>query len=187
MPKHPQSHEFVIGGVAACGAALFTNPLEVVKTRMQLQGELQARGQFQVHYRNVFHAFFTIARHEGICALQKGISPALLYQFVMNGFRLGSFQLLNDSRIFKDKNGQTPFIGSVACGAVAGSMGGFFGSPIYMVCLLYSLCYSLFSTIFESSSTSWTWLEETKNKQIITPLYRSVLLAKLGMGAALIK
>ena len=33
--------ECVTGGLAASGACLFSNPLEVVKTRMQLQGELQ--------------------------------------------------------------------------------------------------------------------------------------------------
>ena len=33
--------ECLTGGVAACGACLFSNPLEVIKTRMQLQGELQ--------------------------------------------------------------------------------------------------------------------------------------------------
>ena len=33
--------ECLTGGVAACGATLFSNPLEVIKTRMQLQGELQ--------------------------------------------------------------------------------------------------------------------------------------------------
>lgn len=27
------------------------NPLEVVKIRMQLQGELKARGQYAIHYR----------------------------------------------------------------------------------------------------------------------------------------
>lgn len=137
MPKHPQILEFVFGGASTCGAAVFTNPLEVVKTRMQLQGELLAKGQFQVHYRNVFHAFYTVAKHEGICALQKGICPALAYQFTMNSFRLGSFQLLSDSGLFRDKNGQMPVLGSVACGAIAGSIGGFFGSPIYMVSILY--------------------------------------------------
>ena len=133
MPNHPQILEFLFGGVSTCGAAVFTNPLEVVKTRMQLQGELMAKGQFQVHYRNVFHAFFTVARHEGVCALQKGICPAMTYQFIMNGFRLGSFQLLNDSGLFRASDGKTPFFGSVLCGAMAGSIGGFFGSPIYMV------------------------------------------------------
>jgi len=41
------------GGLAACCACIFSNPLEVVKTRMQLQGELQVRQ----HFRN--SAFYT--------------------------------------------------------------------------------------------------------------------------------
>lgn len=83
--------DFLMSGVAACGACVFTNPLEVVKTRMQLQGELQAPGTYQRHYRNVFHAFFTIGKVDGLAALQKGLGPALLYQFLMNGIRLGTY------------------------------------------------------------------------------------------------
>jgi hypothetical protein len=37
--------EFGLAGIAACGAGLFTNP-DVVKTRMQLQGELKPRGMY---------------------------------------------------------------------------------------------------------------------------------------------
>ena len=73
--------DFLMSGLAACGACLFTNPLEVVKTRMQLQGELRAPGTYQRHYRNVFHAFITIGKVDGLAALQKGLAPALLYQF----------------------------------------------------------------------------------------------------------
>ncbi|KAJ8966956.1 hypothetical protein NQ314_003178 [Rhamnusium bicolor] len=44
--------DFVIGGTAACGAAIFSNPFDVLKTRMQLQGELRARGTYQWLHKN---------------------------------------------------------------------------------------------------------------------------------------
>ena len=81
--------DFVIAGVAAVGAGFFSNPLEVLKTRMQLQGELRAKGQYAVHYRNIFHATYSIVKHDGVLSLQKGLSPALWVQFIMNGVRLG--------------------------------------------------------------------------------------------------
>ncbi|XP_045485969.1 solute carrier family 25 member 35 isoform X4 [Pieris rapae] len=36
--------DFLIGGLAGVGAGFFSNPFDVVKTRMQLQGELRAKG-----------------------------------------------------------------------------------------------------------------------------------------------
>lgn len=63
----------MLGGLGAVCAGVFTNPLEVVKTRIQVQGELRARGQYTVHYRNVLQAFYAIARAESLSSLQKGI------------------------------------------------------------------------------------------------------------------
>ena len=127
--------EFLIGGLAASGACFVTNPLEVAKTRMQLQGELVARGQHAVHYRNVVHAFFTIGRVDGLLALQKGLVPALWYQFVMNGVRLGFYQRVRDMGLTKDKNGRISVVRSVAAGAFSGCLGAAVGSPLYMVSL----------------------------------------------------
>ena len=42
-------------------------------------------------------------RFEGILALQKGLGPAILYQFVMNGVRLGTFQTLINRGVTADK------------------------------------------------------------------------------------
>ena len=81
--------DFAIGGAAAACACFFTNPLEVMKTRMQLQGELRSRGHHAVHYKNVFHAGYVIAKHDGILALQAGLVPGLWFQLVLNGYRFG--------------------------------------------------------------------------------------------------
>ncbi|XP_004760269.2 solute carrier family 25 member 35 isoform X3 [Mustela putorius furo] len=125
--------DFLMSGLAACGACLFTNPLEVVKTRMQLQGELRAPGTYQRHYRNVFHAFITIGKVDGPAALQKGLAPALLYQFLMNGIRLGTYGLAEAGGYLHTAEGALSCPRSAAAGALAGVMGAYLGSPIYMV------------------------------------------------------
>lgn len=79
--------DFAVGGLAGVGAGFFSNPFDVVKTRMQLQGELRAKGQHAVHYRNIPHAMLTIVKHDGVSALQKGLVPALWFQLVVNGVR----------------------------------------------------------------------------------------------------
>lgn len=88
-----QWEEYILAGLGASLAGVFTNPLEVIKTRIQLQGELQVRGKYTVHYRNVFHAFYTVAKFEGISALQKGLIPAVWVQFVLNGSRFESINV----------------------------------------------------------------------------------------------
>ncbi|XP_006627542.1 solute carrier family 25 member 35 [Lepisosteus oculatus] len=124
--------DFILSGAAACGACLFTNPLEVVKTRMQLQGELKSPGSYQVYYRNVFHAFYTIGKVDGLAGLQKGLVPGLFYQFFMNGVRLGSYALF-DSAGYIHTDGRVSAAKSTAAGAVAGVVGAVMGSPIYLV------------------------------------------------------
>ena len=125
--------EFVMGGLGACCAGVITNPLEVVKTRIQLQGELRSRGHYMVHYRNVFHAFYAIAANEGMGALQKGLVPALWYQFLMNGVRFGAYQCFDNVGLTRDANGDVVFHRSVIFGVVSGATGSFIGSPLYLV------------------------------------------------------
>lgn len=128
--------EYFLGGLGACGACLFTNPLEVVKTRMQLQGELRLRGSYSRHYRNVFHAFFTIGKVDGLRALQKGLIPGLWYQLFMNGVRLGTYQTLVNFGMTKNSEGEVSLPKSVAAGAFSGCVGAVFGSPFYLVSMM---------------------------------------------------
>ena len=125
--------DVLLGGLGGVGAGFFTNPLEVVKTRMQLQGELKARGKHPVYYKNSFHAFYIVGKYDGVLALQKGLIPALWYQFFMNGCRLGGYQIITDLGYTKDANGKNSHLRSMAAGAVAGTIGAAVASPFYMV------------------------------------------------------
>uniref|UniRef100_A0A665TEJ4 Solute carrier family 25 member 34 n=1 Tax=Echeneis naucrates TaxID=173247 RepID=A0A665TEJ4_ECHNA len=111
--------DFCLGALACCTACVFTNPLEVVKTRLQLQGELRARGSYKRHYRGVLQALWVVGRTDGIRGLQKGLSVGLMYQGVMNGVRLGSYS-------YCELLGLTSFHGgSLLSGAGAGALGAF--------------------------------------------------------------
>ena len=102
--------EFILGGLAASSACLISNPFEVVKTRMQMQGELQPKTGAGTSvsmvserpYSNAFSAAYQIAKHEGVSALQKGLIPAVAFQFVMNGLRLGAYQTMDNLDFNKD-------------------------------------------------------------------------------------
>ncbi|XP_015683561.1 solute carrier family 25 member 35 [Protobothrops mucrosquamatus] len=125
--------DFLLSGVAACGACLFTNPLEVVKTRMQLQGELRAPGTYTRHYRNVFHAFYTIGRVDGLAALQRGLSPALFYQFGFNGIRLGTYGMAESEGYIHKRDGRISPLRATLAGALAGAASAIVSSPLYLV------------------------------------------------------
>ncbi|XDV23151.1 hypothetical protein PO909_027853 [Leuciscus waleckii] len=119
--------DFSLGALACCGACVFTNPLEVVKTRLQLQGELRARGSYQRLYRGVLQALWLVGRTDGVRGLQKGLSAALLYQGLMNGVRLGFYSYTQASGLTDGPGG------SLIAGAAAGALGAFVASPAYLV------------------------------------------------------
>lgn len=125
--------EFILGALGASGAVCFTNPLEVIKTRFQLQGELKKVGNYKVHYRNFAHAIYVVAKNEGPLALQKGLLPSMGHQVFLNGTRLGIFDVAQKKKWILKSDGTVSLIKSALVGAGAGMLGGFLGSPLGMV------------------------------------------------------
>lgn len=123
----------MLGALGASGAVCFTNPLEVIKTRFQLQGELKKVGNYKVHYRNFAHAIYVVAKNEGPLALQKGLLPAMGHQVFLNGTRLGIFDLAQKNGWLLKSDGTVSLTKSVIVGAAAGTLGGFLASPLGMV------------------------------------------------------
>lgn len=126
--------EITLGGLGAMGACTITNPLEVIKVRIQLQGELMARGEYTVHYRNVFSAFYAVARAESLSSLQKGLLPAICYQFLMNGCRFGLYQAFDNSGFFRSPTtGDVLLSKSILASSISGGVGTWIGNPFYLI------------------------------------------------------
>ncbi|KAJ7897179.1 mitochondrial carrier domain-containing protein [Mycena olivaceomarginata] len=125
---------FMCGGIAACIAVTISNPAEVAKTRLQLQGELAKAGTAKV-YKNAFDAMGKTYKNEGIRGIQRGLGPAYAYQILLNGSRLGFYEPFR--RNINKLIGRTPDeqLGATAiiAGASSGAVGASLGSPLFLI------------------------------------------------------
>lgn len=146
---------FGAGALAACGAVTVTNPMEIVKIRLQLTGELKGSAGLE----NPFKAFFTIAREEGWRGMQKGLYPAYGYQVLVNGTRLGMYEplrqyLQSGVDLFVAAPGSYPGFSMIASGATAGVIGAFVASPLFLVKTVLSLITKRMQSFSEGSGKS---------------------------------
>lgn len=140
---------YLVSSGSACTSVLLTNMAETVKTRLQLDGEGAAKGAAR-QYRGIGHAFSSIYRNEGIRGLQAGLVPAIIYQAVMNGTRLGAYEPLQRAYVKgwqalrSGVSGQSedavafhvadvPTVIRAAAGATSGAIGAAAGSPVFLV------------------------------------------------------
>ncbi|KAK7465453.1 Mitochondrial oxaloacetate carrier protein [Stygiomarasmius scandens] len=125
---------FVCGGIAACIAVTISNPAEVIKTRLQLQGELAKGGSPKV-YKHAGDAFAKTLKNEGIRGLQRGLGPAYMYQMLLNGSRLGFYEPFrrNINKLVGWAPEEQVPITSVIAGASSGAVGASLGNPLFLI------------------------------------------------------
>lgn len=120
----PNAMKFIIGGAAGMTATCFVQPLDLIKTRMQLSGMGTAKKEFN----SSFHAGRVILQREGIFALYNGLSAGLLRQATYSSTRLGVYTWLFS--YFSSADGTPPnFISKVGIGCLAGATGAIVGTP----------------------------------------------------------
>lgn len=149
---------FVEGGIASIVAGCSTHPLDLIKVRMQLQGESNsaaARAPQPVHNLRPAFAFNShsatlvgpqppppappvragpisvgvrIVRTEGIAALYSGVSATVLRQTLYSTTRMGLYEGLKVQ--WADPNtGNLPLTRKILSGLVAGGVGAAVGNP----------------------------------------------------------
>jgi hypothetical protein len=76
------------GAIAGMVAATVTNPMDVVKTRLQVQ-EVNHHDPV-LHYRGIVDAFMSIYKQEGIATFFKGIGPRVVSVIPSTAISMGT-------------------------------------------------------------------------------------------------
>ncbi|KAI3389465.1 hypothetical protein SNEBB_004204 [Seison nebaliae] len=115
----PNSLKFAFGGFSGMGATVFVQPMDLLKTRMQLNiGSPE--------YKTTINAFKTVTKNEGIAALYNGLSAALLRQATYTTSRMGIYTSLNE---YAQNKGYTNFGYKALMGMTAGGLAAIIGTP----------------------------------------------------------
>lgn len=121
----------MFGGLAGCCATTIVQPIDLVKTRIQLSGELGAEKQ----YKNALDAFKKVYKNEGLLAFYNGYSGAILRQVLYTTTRMGCFNSMLGMREnqLKAKGKKLSIIDRLGIGMTAGGMGAIVGNPAEVV------------------------------------------------------
>uniref|UniRef100_A0A131Y2D6 Putative mitochondrial fatty acid anion carrier protein/uncoupling protein n=1 Tax=Ixodes ricinus TaxID=34613 RepID=A0A131Y2D6_IXORI len=125
-------HKYALSVAAAAVAETVTYPLDIVKTRLQVQGEMAAKGH-AVDRRGFFKTASGIVKEEGLVKLWKGLPPAIYRHLIYSGCRMNFYEGMRD-RFLKPKDGtRAPLWKCVLVGVLAGGLGQFLASPTDLV------------------------------------------------------
>lgn len=135
--EHENLVRFALSGLSCMCAATVTNPIDVIKTRMQLDNELgsqhESRNIFHNrYYRGLVRGAARIAHEEGIRGLYKGITPSLMREASYSTLRLGLYEPLKEWFGATDP-AHTPLWKKVCSGAIAGAIGSAIACPTDVV------------------------------------------------------
>ncbi|KAG0563166.1 hypothetical protein M758_8G008600 [Ceratodon purpureus] len=111
-----------------CAAAI-TNPVNVVKVRMQLDGALSSTTERQ--YPGFFKSLVRIGKEEGVKGLWRGTGAALLREASYSSIRMGLYEPLKHA--WTDDPAHSPLWIKVAAGSLAGTIGSAIANPTDVV------------------------------------------------------
>ncbi|KAL2101623.1 hypothetical protein ACEWY4_003384 [Coilia grayii] len=111
------------GGIASCGAACCTHPLDLIKVLLQTQQEVKSRMVgMAVH----------VVRSDGVLALYSGLSASVCRQLTYSLTRFAIYETIRD-KMAGGTQRPMPFYQKVLLAAFGGLAGGFVGTPADMV------------------------------------------------------
>ncbi|XP_049818983.1 mitochondrial uncoupling protein 4 isoform X3 [Aethina tumida] len=125
---------YIVSVVAAWNAEFLTYPLDLIKTRLQIQGEVANKNGNnklgKAPYRGMVQTAIGISKEEGLHKLWQGLHAAFARHLVYSGTRIITYKALKE-KIFKQKPGDNnfPLWQSAVCGVSAGAFAQYIASP----------------------------------------------------------
>lgn len=120
-PPPPGIYKFINSGISGMLATCIVQPLDLVKTRMQISGE---SGKAQ---RSTIQTVLKVFREEGLIKMYRGLSAGLFRQATYTTTRLGAFQFLSEQ--FREGDKENSLWKNLLLGATAGGIGAVVGTP----------------------------------------------------------
>ncbi|KAH8242193.1 hypothetical protein KR026_007897, partial [Drosophila bipectinata] len=112
--------KYVNGGLAGMMGTVIVQPLDLVKTRMQISA---TTGE----YKSSFDCIAKVLKAEGILSFYNGLSAGLMRQATYTTARMGFYQMEVDYYI--EHYGKPPVWASMGMGIMAGAVGAMVGNP----------------------------------------------------------
>lgn len=119
-----------LASTAAAIAETVTFPIDLTKTRLQIQGERSGWGGPK---RGMFQVAWGVIRDEGVLKLWRGVKPAVIRHIFYSGVRVSLYEFMRDRFIKKDANGQMAVYKCVIAGSSAGVIGQMITSPMDLI------------------------------------------------------
>lgn len=167
-----QGIQLVSGGVAGICAALCTCPLDVIKTRLQVQTSFA--GQPGHKYEGPVHAFRLILQEEGLRGFYRGINPTMLGLVPTWAIYFTVYDYLKTLQASRAETAPTSV--HLSSAVVAGAISSTITSPVWLV-----------KTRMQTQSSqghyisTWQSMKYIKNTEGFFALYKGLAPGLLGL------
>lgn len=130
--------KYLYGGISCMIGSFILNPVDVVKVRLQLQGELTdptKLGQLK-KYNGFTRGLLTTFQEEGIRGLGRGMTASMMREATYSTIRYGAYDPIKDALITDGGNSRGlsfPLYKKVIAGGIAGALGAAVANPTDLI------------------------------------------------------
>ena len=136
-PGNGDPRVFLYGGLSCQFAVLFTNPIDVVKTRMQLSGELSGSSAQSAaagaRRPGLVAVAQSLAANEGPRAFYRGFTASILREALYSSTRMGLYEPLKELLAPGVSPSNTSLSVRIIAGGLAGALGALVSNPTDLV------------------------------------------------------